>query len=183
MSCVAVPCCTTRRHDTHSIGPRELRYPWHPWHGQPVFIRGVSERGGRAVFHCSLDASPGVRLLEIPQWMFDAAAVCLIRLSASPVSSCEALRELRELIGPHRAVGIREVVQAQHQSLTHTGGSDAKPSQATPSMPTDLVPSTGGSASLGESATRSSAPSLGAARETTTRRGPTRRAGRLRGAR
>ena len=177
--CAAGPDCTTRRYDTHSIDPRELRYPWHPWHGRPVFIRGVSERAGRAVFHCSLDATIGVRLLEIPQWMFDAAAVCLIRLSASPVASCEALRELRELIGPHRAVGSAEVVQTQHQSLTHTGGSDATPTQATPSKPTDFVPPTGGNASLGESATRSSAPDIGAARETVTGRGPKRRAGRL----
>ena len=177
------PRCTTRRYDTHSIDPRELRYPWHPWHGRPVFIRGVSERAGRAVFHCSLDASIGVRLLEIPQWMFDAAAVCLIRLFASPVASCKALRELRELIGPHRAVDIGEVVQAQHQSLTHTGGSDATPSQATPSEPTDVVPSADDSASLGESATRSSAPGITAARETVTGRGTKRRAGRLRGAR
>jgi hypothetical protein len=39
-----------------------------------------------------------MRLLEIPQWMFDASVVCLIRLATSPIASCDALRELKELI-------------------------------------------------------------------------------------
>jgi hypothetical protein len=65
--------------------------------------------------------------------MFDASAVCRVRFSSSPLTSFEALRELKELIRPREAVGTGEVIQAQHQSLSHKGGSDAKPSEVTPS--------------------------------------------------
>jgi hypothetical protein len=60
------------------------------------------------------------RLLEIPQWMFDASVVCLVRFASSPVACAEALRELKELIDRQGAVGGGEVLQAQHQGLSHT---------------------------------------------------------------
>ena len=183
MSCAADSGCTTRQHGTHSIDSREIRYPWHPWHGLPVWIRCHSARGGLPVFQCTLDAGSGRRLLEIPQWMFDASVVCLVRFSSSPLASCEALRELKELIGPREAAGTGGVVQAKHQSLSHTGGSDAKPSEVTPSKPTALVPATDRSASLGESAARGSAPDLGTARAAVARLRAKRRAGRPGGAR
>lgn len=91
-----------------------------------------------------------MRLLEIPQWMFDAGAVCLMRLAASAVASCEALRELKELIAPRAATGDAKVLQAQHQSLSHTGGSDAKRSEVAPSSAVAAVSATDLSASLGE---------------------------------
>jgi hypothetical protein len=174
--------CTSRQHDTHSIDSREMWYPWHPWHGQSVWIRRHSARGGLPVFQCTLDTDSGRRLLEIPQWMFDASIVCLARFSSAPLASCEALRELKELIGPRDAVNAGEVIQAQHQSLSHTGGSDAKPSEVTPSKPTALVPSTDRDASLGESAARGSAPDPGTPRAAVTHP-RNRRAGRPGGAR
>jgi len=72
--------CTTRRHDTHSIDCRELRYPWHPWNGEHVLLWRSYTRGGVATFHCALEPHPEKNLLEIPQWMFDARTVCTIRL-------------------------------------------------------------------------------------------------------
>jgi hypothetical protein len=146
-----------------------MRYPWHPWHGQAVRILRFSARNGLPVFHCTLEPASCRRLLEIPQWMFDASVVCLVRFGSAPLASCEALRELKELISPREAVGTGPVVQAQHQSLSHIGGSDAKPSEATPIKPTAAVPSTGRNASLGESATRGSLPDIGAARATVAR--------------
>src|ERR1700761_2439774 len=141
-SCEAARCCTTRRHDTHSIDSRELRYPWHPWHGRQVWIQRTSARGCVPVFQCSLDPGSGKRLLEIPQWMFDASVVCLIRLSDSPVACCEALRALTELIGLHRTVSP-EGVKDRHPGLSRAGGSDAKPSEAASNKPTDVVPPAG----------------------------------------
>jgi hypothetical protein len=104
-----------------------------------------------------------MRLLEIPQWMFDASAVCLIRLAPSPVASCDALRELKELISLGETV-TDKVIQAQHQSLFRTGGSDAKRSEVTPSSPVAVVSAAGHSASLGELAARSSTSDLGVGR-------------------
>ena len=37
----------------------------------------------------ALEAHPSKRLLDIPQWMFDAKVVCLIRSASSPVASCD----------------------------------------------------------------------------------------------
>jgi len=160
-----------------------MRYPWHPWHGEPVRIHRFSERNGLPVFHCSLDPSSDKRLLEIPQWMFDASVVCLVTLSSFPLASCEALRELKELISPSGVVGSGDVVQARHQSLSHRGGSDAQPSEVTPSKPTAVVPSTDRDASLGESAPRGSVPDIGSARATVARLRAKRGAGRPGGAR
>jgi hypothetical protein len=96
--------------------------------------------------------------------MFDASVVCLIRLASSPVASCEALRELKELMDSRRAVGSGEVIQAQHQSLSHTGGSDAKPGQVTACKPTAVVSSNALNAPLAKSATGGSAPDRNTAR-------------------
>jgi hypothetical protein len=142
--------CTTQRHDSHNIDPRELRYPWHPWHGRPVWTRRTSARNGVAVFQCSLDPDSDKRLLEIPQWMFDASVVCLVRLSPFPPASSEALRALKELIDPRKAAVNSEVIQGRHPSPSRAGGSDAKPSEAASSKPTEAVPAAGHDTSLGE---------------------------------
>jgi hypothetical protein len=105
-----------------------------------------------------------MRLLEIPQWMFDARAVFPIRLAASAVASCEALRELKELIGSGGATGTAKVLQAQHQSLSHTGGSDAKRSKVTSSSPVAAVSAAGFNAPVGEPSARDSPPARGASR-------------------
>ncbi len=135
---------------------RELRYPWHPWHGRRVWILRFSARGGTPVFQCSLEPDSRMRLLEIPQWMFDASAICSIRLAASAIASCEALHEIKELIGPHGVTGTVKVLQAQHQSLSHTGGSDAKRREVTPSSAAATVSTTSLYASLGEPPARDS---------------------------
>jgi hypothetical protein len=135
MSCVACEHCTTRQLNTHSIDSRQIHYPWHPWQGQTVWIRRSSLRVGYAVFHRSLEPTCATRLLEIPQWMFDVAAVCLMRIAVVPFASCEALRELKGLLLSTAVTGAETVIQATHQSLSRTGGSDAKLAAATASPP------------------------------------------------
>ena len=180
----AVPRCTTRRHDTHSIDSRELRYQWHPWHGHPVWIRRTSARSGLPVFQCSLEASSDKRLLEIPQWMFDASVLCRVRLSAYPLACGEALRALKELLGSHSASAIGEVIQGRHPSPSRAGGFDAKLSEVASSKPTGAIPATNRNASLGELAARSPAPRPGAPRAIAMRaRTNKRRTGRSGGAR
>ena len=142
--------CTTRQHDTHLIESRELRYPWHPWHGRLVWIQGKSERAGVPVFHCVLEPDWSVRLLEIPQWMFDASVVCLLHFASAPQASCEALGALKELLSHHTPRRLT-VIQAQQQS-PDTGGSDAKRSQDAASRPAAVVSSSDHPSSLGEHA-------------------------------
>jgi hypothetical protein len=54
---------------------------------------------GVASFHCGLgDSNNGDRSTHLPQWMFDAVACCDLRLTPTPVVSCEALSALKVLI-------------------------------------------------------------------------------------
>jgi hypothetical protein len=71
--------CTTRQHKTHITDAVELLYAWHPWASQLVFVHRTVNKTAEAMFHCSLDSTSAGRLLQIPQWMFDAAAMCGIR--------------------------------------------------------------------------------------------------------
>lgn len=123
-----------------------------------------------------------MRLLEIPQWMFDASAVCLIRRAASPMANCNALRELKELISLGE-IGADKVIKAQHQSLLHIGGSDAKRNEVTPGNAVAAVSATGHSASLGELSARSPTPDIGTTRTMVKSSHRRRRVGRSGGAR
>jgi hypothetical protein len=132
---------------------------WHPWNGQTVWIGRQHARGGCPVFQCSLDPSSTKRLLEIPQWMFDASVVCLLRLQSSPVASCEALHALKELVTLSLSVRrANDVVQARHQSLSSVGGSDAPRHEVQKGQSAAAISPTGRTVSLGEFASRGSAP-------------------------
>jgi hypothetical protein len=92
------PRGTSRQRNTHSIESREVRYPWHPWHDRVVAIHQSFTRNGRALFRCSIEENLEARLLEIPQWMFDPATCCRMRLAAVPTVSCKALLDLKSLL-------------------------------------------------------------------------------------
>lgn len=162
--CEGEPRCTTRRHDTHITEPRELRYTWHPWHGRQVWIRRFSARGGCPVFQCSLEPSCGKRWLEIPQWMFDQAVVCRIRLVSFPIASWEALSELRELITGSSRAGRNDVIRPEHQSPFRIGGSDATRNTVTAGQPIAALLSTDYNTSVGDSSGRGSMPDIDATR-------------------
>ncbi len=72
---------TSRQSNTHSTELREVRYPWHPWYGRPVWIHGAFVKSGWALYRCSLEQNHEARLFEIPQSMFDSG-VCSDRLDA-----------------------------------------------------------------------------------------------------
>jgi len=55
-------------------------------------------KGEQAVFRCALEPANVARPLEVPQWMFDAAACCRVVLAATPSVSVEVLRALDQLI-------------------------------------------------------------------------------------
>jgi hypothetical protein len=161
-SWVAARCCTTQELDTHTIDCREVRYLWHPWHGQQVWIRRSSARAGLPVYQCSTDPSTCRRLLEIPQWMFEASVVCLIRCAPSPVPSIEALREVKALISTGLPVDSGAVVKAEHQSLIHKEDSDATRKQVSAGRPDAPVQPADPNAPLGESSARRASASRGA---------------------
>src|SRR5438034_10638475 len=83
--------------------PRSTLFPYttlfrSTWHARTVAVHEAFTRNGRAVCRCGADENPGIRLLEIPQWMFDSVACCRMRLAAVPTVSCGALLDLKALL-------------------------------------------------------------------------------------
>src|SRR5215472_4852020 len=133
---------TSRQSDTHSNESREVRYPWHPWHARAVAVHEAFTRNGRAVFRCSVDENPGVRLLEIPQWMFDSVACCRMYLATVPTVSCGALLDLKALLRCAPFPDSDVVLQGQHGSLLTAGGADARITKPTESRSIQTISST-----------------------------------------
>ena len=82
------------------------------------------------------------RLLEIPQWMFDPATCCRMRLAAVPTVSCKALLDLKSLLQCALRPDSGVVLQAQHRCLLSPGGADAKVTEPTEGRSTQTVSST-----------------------------------------
>ena len=127
------PRGTSRQRNTHNIESREVRYPWHPWHARAVAVHGALTKNGRGVFRCGIDENPGVRLLEIPQWMFDSVACCRMRLATVPTVSGAALLDLKALLRCASFPVSDVVLQSQHRSLLSPGDADAKTTKPTES--------------------------------------------------
>ena len=73
------PTAATSPLCANAVNLREMRYQWHPWHGERIWIRGISARGGVPVLHCSLDPNSGKRLSD------DCLSNVLLGASASPL--------------------------------------------------------------------------------------------------
>ena len=156
----------SQQRNTHIIESREVRYPWHPWHGRVVAMHESFTRNGLAVFRCSNEENIEARHLEIPQWMFDPATCCGMRLAALPTVSCKALLELKSLLQGAPLPLSDVVLQAQHCSLLPTGGADAKVTEPTKRGSTQTVSSTPLQSDLARAASRNSAENREAARAT-----------------
>ena len=117
--------CTSRQQNAHITETRIVLYPWHPWHGRSVLIVSAVTKNEHAVYRCSLEHVDFSRALEVPQWMFDAATCCRIRLSSTPAVSYQALRELRGLLDHARWPSAQAVLQAKHLSSLDPGGACA----------------------------------------------------------
>jgi hypothetical protein len=160
--------CTSQQHNTHRIEWREVRYAWHPWYGRAVAVSKRFARYGRPAFQCSIEADPKVRLLEIPEWMFDPAICLRMRVAAMPTVSCEALLDLRSLLECAPVPNTGVVLQAQHRSLLSPGGADAKVAEPQdPSIHT--VSATTEGSSLAGAASRNQTECGGASRATAAR--------------
>jgi hypothetical protein len=139
---VVAPDYTSRQRNTHNIESREVHYPWHPWHALTVAVHETFTRNGRAVCRCGIDENPGVRLLEIPQWMFDSVACCHMRLATVPTVNCGALLDLKALLRCASFPDSDVVLQGQHRSLLSPGGADAKITKPTESRSIQTISST-----------------------------------------
>jgi hypothetical protein len=118
--------CTTETLKTHKTDLGEVVYPWHPFYGQAVKIKGERNRRGTIVYVCSSDGNDGGAVVEVPAWMFDSAVCCLLHSGSHPSVCVPALRALQALLNWTRKP-TEDVIEA-HQS-TAVGGSDAQTSK------------------------------------------------------
>ena len=148
--------CTSRQQNAHITESRVVLYRWHPWHGRSVFIFGTVTKGEQAVFRCALEPADAARPLEVPQWMFDAAACCRVVLAATPSVSVEVLRELDQLISAVSLPSGPEVLQAEHLSLRDSGGACARRKRSTITRSAGALSPAADNAAVGEPSGRSS---------------------------
>src|SRR6266403_2489999 len=143
---------TSRQSNTHSTESREIRYPWHPWYGRPVWIHGVLVKSGQAVYRCSLEQNLEARLFEIPQWMFESGACCGMHRAENPAVEYAALQDLKLLLHRARSPARDLVVQGQHQSAP--GGADARITESIEGSANRIVSPTPAESSLAKATAR-----------------------------
>ena len=80
--------------------------------------------------------------MEVPQWMFDSVACCRMRLATVPTVGCDALLDLKALLGCALFSDSNVVLQGQHRSLLSPGGADAKITKPTEGRSIQTVSST-----------------------------------------
>ncbi len=118
-------CCTTEVRNTHKTTFREVKYRWHPWHGERVLVRGEARRADCVVLQCVRDELKGFPTLEIPEWMFDSRACGRMKPAELPHVDCAALLALQHLLSAATGPNERGVIQAQHHSSS-SGDADAQ---------------------------------------------------------
>lgn len=127
-SCADVLGCTTKGSNTHITDSREVHYPWHPWYGRQVTVRGGRHRRGTVVVSCTTDDEHGFPVLEVPLWMFDSGVCSRLKGAATARVDCRALRAVKVLLASVSRVEQEPVVQGQHHPVV-LGGADAKESE------------------------------------------------------
>jgi hypothetical protein len=138
---VAGACCRSRQLNTHNTEFREVCYPWHPWFGRTVAVYEVLVKQGQSVCRCVLEEERNRLSIEVPAWMFEAAACGRLRVMAAPAVSCEALSALQTLLRTLPRSDAGGVLQAQHRSLPAAGGADAPVRDAPATLATHALSS------------------------------------------
>jgi len=123
-SSACVSGCTTGVQDTHKTYIREVRYPWHPWYGEQVYVRCEVRLGGMIVLPCIHDELNWAAALEIPEWMFDSSRCSQVEAEHLAHVGVSALRALCVLVSLRADRIESREVQAQH-SPRDSGGADA----------------------------------------------------------
>jgi hypothetical protein len=168
--------CTTEGSNTHKTETRVVRYPWHPWYGRPVGVRGIRKRHDLKVLFCTACDAHEFPVLEVPEWMFDSVICGRLERAERARVDGRALRERKSLLESATPRREQAVLEAQHHPKL-SGGADAKEIQveSTGPVPGDSTEPGGtpGSSSEGDSSLGADA----AAARGTERRAPLRSGG------
>jgi hypothetical protein len=140
-------------------------------------------KNGIAIFFCSLEKIAAARLLEIPQWMFDATACYGMHLAPTPAIYIETILELKRLVAQATSDRHDTYIRLWHRSAESAGGANAKrPAECAISVVSDTIAedsSVGGPTPRVKTASRSTlsttaAPALRKKRRRKARRGDVR---------
>jgi len=151
--------CTSQQRNTHSTDSRVVRYRWHPWFGQEVWVHQARQCQWHAetVLRCGLTPDLDTRSVEVPLWMFDGAACDVMVLSEAPTSSAAALDELRILLLATRDANAGRSRQSEHLEPIAPGDAHVDDRCAiSAGVATDAVPPSSASADMGGDAHRES---------------------------
>jgi hypothetical protein len=88
------------------------------------------QRQGEAIVRCGLTPDLDARSVEIPLWMFDAAACDVMPVATAPLVNADALRELKILLKAAHDAKSGVSPQAEHLELIASGGAHAPDCQA-----------------------------------------------------
>lgn len=95
---------------------RRLYYPWHRWYDCDILTRPAGGAHADTGYFCKPpDAPLDAMLIEVPQWMFDAAQCAAMRMAEFPYVDCPTLRLLKDAIAEQRA-SVRPAVLKPHLS-------------------------------------------------------------------
>ena len=112
-------------------------------------------KNGVAIFHCGLEQA-ALRLLQVPQWMFDRTICRGMHLAPTPAISINAMLELKRLLASATLGGHKVTVESGHRHLESARGANAK---RTENSTIATVPSaTTKGSSVGDIAVRAATP-------------------------
>jgi hypothetical protein len=123
----------------HSTEFSEVCYPWHPWFGRAVAVYEVVVKEGHGVWRCGFEEERNRLSIEVPAWMFEAAACRRLQLMHEPAGSCDALRALQTLLRIVPRSDPGGVLEAQHRCLPAAGGAEAPVRDPPTTLATDPV--------------------------------------------
>ncbi len=105
-------------------------------------VRGSLTRRDRVVFRCTIEDDATNKSLELPQWMFDRAVCCGMRLVDTPVLRVHDLRSLKTLLGHATVTTDDDLRQDRHCLSTPKGDVDAKTAKSSPRSSAGPISST-----------------------------------------
>ena len=120
--------CRTQQRNAHSTESRVVRYQWHPWFEQEVWIHQSRHclRQAEKVLRCGLSPDLDRHSVEVPLWMFDAVACEAMALAKTPVANAAALAEPKSVLDFFRRAKLAGSSHSKPPMLTTSGDADVQ---------------------------------------------------------
>ena len=119
----------SRRRNTHGNESevKRLHYQWHRWYGRDVITQKSTGVYAPLTYACRLAEEKDAALLNIPRWMFDAAACDPMRIDPAPMVGYATLRALQVLLRDLATHVPPPVVKPHSSQYDYGDGDGTKP--------------------------------------------------------